>query len=559
MFSRTRTVFVTLLTGGPAVWNSKRLVLAHFWFAFAGFGGALLLGAWQMFIRSPLATWIGDPEWYYRSVTAHGTTMAYVFPTLVAMGFGYFVTEQSLKRPMVGLHWAWFGWALAVIGTISAIVPVALGRASVLYTFYPPLVGNAFYYIGIVLVVVGSWIWVALMSVNLYRWKRDNPGAPVPFPMFATVAGSYLWGWTAVGAALELLFQIIPVALGWRNTIDAGLARVLFSWTLHAIVYFWLMPAYIAYYTIVPRAIGGRLFSDTMGRISFALFLVVAMPIGIHHVFEDPQVGAGFKYLHSVFTAIVTVPTLLTVFTICASVEIAGRLRGGKGVFGWLKALPWRNPAMLGIALSFVMLGFGGAGGIINMSYQLDATIHNTQWVTGHFHLIFAGAIVIMYFVIAYDVWPHLTGRALDCFGLMRAQLWLWCIGMIVLTFPWHWVGILGMPRRMAFYDYTNPEIAAEAVPVVMSVIGGAILVVSGALFFLVLLRGQFGPRAEPETYRFSVAVRPPRTVPAALNGLGLWLGLMIALTIVNYGFPIVHAIATQGTAVPAIMVGEPR
>ena len=60
------------------------------------------------------------------------------------------------------------------------------------------------------------------------------------------------------------------------------------------------------------------------------------------------------------------------------------------------------------------MLGFGGAGGLINMSYQLDATIHNTQWVTGHFHLIFGGAIVIMYFAIAYDLWPHLTGRALD-------------------------------------------------------------------------------------------------------------------------------------------------
>ena len=69
---------------------------------------------------------------------------------------------------------------------------------------------------------------------------------------------------------------------------------------------------------------------------------------------------------------------------------------------------------MLGAAFSFVMLGFGGAGGLINMSYQLDATIHNTQWITGHFHLIFGGAIVIMYFVIAYDIWPHLTGRALD-------------------------------------------------------------------------------------------------------------------------------------------------
>ena len=121
-----------------------------------------------------------------------------------------------------------------------------------------------------------------------------------------------------------------------RRTIDAGLARVFFSWTLHAIVYFWLMPTYIAYYTIVPRAIGGRLFSDPMARISFALFLVVAMPIGVHHLFADPQVGAGFKFMHSVFTGLVALPTLLTVFTICASVEIAARLRGGRGLLGWL-------------------------------------------------------------------------------------------------------------------------------------------------------------------------------------------------------------------------------
>ena len=55
-----------------------------------------------------------------------------------------------------------------------------MGLASVLYTFYPPMIGNPFYYIGVVLVVVGSWIWVALMSINLAVWKRDNPGKPVP-------------------------------------------------------------------------------------------------------------------------------------------------------------------------------------------------------------------------------------------------------------------------------------------------------------------------------------------------------------------------------------------
>jgi cytochrome c oxidase subunit 1 len=287
---------------------NRKLILAHFWLAFGVFGLALMLGAWQMFIRSPLHNWLSDPEWYYRSLTAHGTVMAYVFPTLVAMGFGYAISESALEQRLVGVRWAWAGFWLIVAGSVMAMVPVALGRASVLYTFYPPLIGSPFYYIGVVLVVVGSWVWVALMSVNLAVWKRANPGAPVPLAMFANVAGSYLWAWTSVGAALELLLQIIPVALGLKTTIDAGLARVFFSWTLHSIVYFWLIPSYIAFYAIVPRAIGGKVYSDTMARIAFISFLVVAMPIGIHHTFGDPQVGAGFKFIHSAFTALVVPP-----------------------------------------------------------------------------------------------------------------------------------------------------------------------------------------------------------------------------------------------------------
>ena len=537
--------------------NNRQLILAHFWLAFGLFAVALVLGAWQMLIRGPLLSWIPDPEWYFRSVTAHGTVMAYVFPTLVAMGFGYAISQAALNQALIGVRWAWLGLALVAIGAVTATIPVALGRASVLYTFYPPLIGDAFYYIGVVLVVVGSWFWVALLSVNLGIWKRQHPDEPVPFAMFANVAGAYLWAWTSVGAALELLFQIIPAAIGLTSTIDAALSRVLFSWTLHAIVYFWLIPTYIAYYTIFPRAIGGKLYSDTMGRIAFILFLIVAMPIGIHHVFEDPQVGAGFKFIHSTFTALVTLPTLLTIFTICASAEIAGRLRGGRGPLGWISALPWRNPIMLAVALSFVMLGFGGAGGIINMSYQLNSSIHNTQWITGHFHLIFGGAIVIMYFAIAYDLWPHLTGRALASERLMRLQLWLWFIGMIVTTFPWHYVGILGMPRRMAYYDYSNPALAPEALSVILSAFGGLILLAAGWLFVFILFGGHRGRVTAVGEYRFSTALHPPVALPAALNGFALWLALMIGLTVTNYGFPIAALLTRTGVAVPAVYVGS--
>ena len=535
---------------------ARKLVLAHFWVAFVGFAVAVLLGEWQMIVRSPLHPWINNPEHYYRSVTGHGVVMAYVLPTLVAMGFGYAISELALKRPLTGLRWAWGGFWLVVIGAVMAATPIALGKASLLYTFYPPMIGSAFFYLGVVLVVVGSWVWVALMSINLRLWRKENPGATVPLAMFGNVAGAYLWAWTSVGAAIEVLVLILPVALGFKDTIDAGLSRVFFSWTLHAIVYFWLMPTYIAFYSIVPRAIGGRLYSDTMGRVAFVLFLVFSMPIGMHHLFADPQVGSGFKFVHAVFTAMVSVPTLLTVFTIVASVEIAARLRGGKGALGWVKALPWNEPVMLAVTFSFVMLGLGGAGGIVNMSYQLNETIHNTQWVTGHFHLIFGGAIVIMYFVIAYELWPQLLRCPPLSKALVKTQLWLWFVGMMVLSLPWHWVGLLGMPRRMAYYDYTHVDLQPQAWTVILSAIGGAVLVLS-ALLFIYILASARRPGPQPAAFTFSMPVHGPVRAPAALNTFGIWVALMIALTLVNYGFPIAQLALLEGTSVPAVRIGE--
>ena len=155
-------------------------------------------------------------------------------------------------------------------------------------------------------------------------WKRENPGRPVPLAMFATVANAVMWLWTTVGVAAELVFQVIPAALGIVQTIDVGLARTLFSWTLHAIVYFWLIPAYIAFYTMVPRAAGGRLYSDTMGRLTFILFLIYSLPVGMHHLLMDPQHGNAIKFIQVLLTAFVSVPTLLTIFTIT-------RLPGDRG------------------------------------------------------------------------------------------------------------------------------------------------------------------------------------------------------------------------------------
>ncbi|MEO6339276.1 MAG: cbb3-type cytochrome c oxidase subunit I, partial [Caulobacteraceae bacterium] len=479
------------------------------------------------------------PEHYYRSVTAHGVAMAYVLTTFFIMGFGYYVAEVALKRPMPGKAWAWGAYWTSMAGVVMTVLAIASGKASVLFTFYPPLTGSIWYYLGLVLVVAGSWIWCVLMLVAVASFKRANPGAPVPLAMYANTANAVMWLWTTVGVSAEIVFQIMPAVLGWTHTINVGLSRTLFSWTLHAIVYFWLFPAYIAFYTMAPRAAGGRLYSDTMGRLSFVLFLIYSLPVGMHHLFMDPEHSTGFKFVQMALTSLVSVPTLLTVYTISASLELAGRLRGGKGLFGWIGALPWDRPMVLATGLAFFMLFFGGGGGLVNMSYGMNAMVHNTSWVTAHFHLIFGGTVVIMYFAIAYEIWPSLGTNAVGTPTLQRVQLWLWAVGMMIMTIPWHVLGLQGQWRRVAAFDYTDPRISPWGPWVVVSLVGGIVLLASALLFVFNLLPKREAATAPAPQYHFALPVHATHRVPGPLNGFAMWNVVVAILMAIAYGFPL--------------------
>jgi cytochrome c oxidase subunit 1 len=533
--------------------QNRRLILAHLWVAFLVFAVSTLLGVWQMWERSPLSAPQDIPARYYQSVTAHGVAMGYLLTTFFIMGFGYFVAETSLKAELPARRWAWAAYAISMAGAVMTALSVASGQASVLYTFYPPMTATPWFYLGLVLVVAGSWIWCGLMILAMARFKRANPGVPVPLAMYGTVANAVLWLWTTVGVAVEIVFQILPAVLGWTQTIDVGLSRTLFSWTLHAIVYFWLIPSYIAFYTMAPRVAGGRLFSDTMGRLTFALFLIYSLPVGMHHLFMDPEQATGFKFIQMSLTSLVAAPTLLTIFTISASMELAGRLRGGQGLFGWIGALPWDRPMMLATGLAFFMLWFGGFGGLINMSYGMNAMVHNTSWVTAHFHLIFGGTAVIMYFAIAYEIWPALTGRPAGSDALQRSQLWTWAIGMMVMTLPWHFLGIEGQWRRVATFNYADPRIAGWGPWVVVSLVGGVLLMASAWLFIWNLLPRRGAAELSPRPgYAYALAAHPPSTVPRLLNGFTEWNVLLALLMVIAYGFPILQFF--QGQAPQAVI-----
>jgi cytochrome c oxidase subunit 1 len=191
------------------------------------------------------------------------------------------------------------------------------------------------------------------------------------------------------------------------------------------------------------------------------------------------------------------------------------------------------------------------------MSYAMNSMVHNTAWVPAHFHLIFGGAVVIMYFAIAYEMWPRITGKPLRSKALARWQLWLWFIGMMLVSIPWHIAGLMGQPRRIAVFDYADPFVARMAPLVILSVIGGVILLLSAILLIVVLVRSQLGQRQLAAPLRYALAVNPPKFVPASLNGFALWNAIVLVLMVVAYGYPIGQSFILR-SSVPAYEMTSP-
>jgi len=114
----------------------------------------------------------------------------------------------------------------------------------------------------------------------------------------------------------------------------------------------------------------------------------------------------------------------------------------------------------------------------------------------------------------------------------------------MVMTIPWHYLGLQGQWRRVAAFDYTDPIIATWGPWVLVSLVGGVMLLASAALFVWNISPAGSGRRSAAVTYRYALAVHPPGRVPAALNGFGLWNVLVAILMAAAYGWPIAQFFA---------------
>ncbi|HUJ15943.1 MAG TPA: cbb3-type cytochrome c oxidase subunit I [Thermoanaerobaculia bacterium] len=485
---------------------------------------------------------------YYQGLTLHGTINAIVFTTFFAVAFGHAVMRFHLGKPLLSGA-AWWSLILMTGGTLMAAVPMLTGKATVLYTFYPPLQAHPAFYIGLVLVVVGSWIaffsWIPVYQ----RWKHENPGIKMPLGVLGIFATFIVWFIATIPVAIEIIFLLIPWSLGWVRTVNVPLARMLFWFFGHPLVYFWLLPAYVMYYTMLPKLAGGKLYSDFAGRFTFLWLIVFSAPVGLHHQYMEPAISANWKFVHTFFTMLVALPSFVTAFTLAASMEHGARERGGTGLFGWWKKLPyfdrerWMFPYLFCGLFIFI---FGGITGIVNASYNLDSVVHNTSWLPAHFHQTVAGPVFLAFIGGSLLLLSTLSGKAIAFKGLNVWVPYVWTTGIMIFSLSLFYGGLTGAPRRTNMgLSYTNPASplfrADWRKAELVGAAGGALMFLAMLMFFVVFFGTLFRAKSAAPALELPVSDLYYDEDIAGVQRLRPWLVGAAILLIVAYTMPFVE------------------
>ncbi|MDP4161907.1 MAG: b(o/a)3-type cytochrome-c oxidase subunit 1 [Bacillota bacterium] len=526
--------------------RDAKLSMAHFYVAFIALAIGGLMGLLQTLVRSgkfELPGGIG----YYEILTVHGVLLGLVLTTFFIMGFQHAAVSRTAgTHSNAARRTGWIGFWVMTIGTTMAATMILMNKATVLYTFYAPLQAHWIFYAGLTFVVVGSWIDGAAQIMTYAKWRKANPGKPGPLLSFMAVVNTVLWFVCSLGVAAEVLFQLLPWSLGLVDRVNVLESRTLFWYFGHPLVYFWLLPAYMCWYAVIPKIIGGKIFSDSLARLSFLLFLLFSIPVGFHHQLTEPGIDPAWKFFQVILTFLVVIPSLMTAFSMFATFESAGRAKGAEGLFGWIKKLPWGDARFTVPFIGMAAFIPAGAGGIVNASNQMDQVVHNTIWITGHFHLTLATSVVLTFFGISYWLIPHLTGRKLSkaMNKLAIIQAWVWLTGMTFMSGSMHAEGLLGAPRRSAFSLYNGAKQAAEWIPYqIAQAIGGSILFLGIILVLIIFVNlAFFAPKGEEE---FPVGETDPNAekTPMVLENWKLWIGLTIILILFAYTIPFIDII----------------
>lgn len=469
------------------------------------------------FLKPLLGKWIDangklDQEFYLALVTMHGTIM--IFFVLTAGLSGTFsnlliplqIGARDMASGFMNMLSYWFFFASSVVMFTSLFLET--GPAGGGWVVYPPLsalpkavsgsgAGMTLWIVSMILFVASSLLgginYISTV-INLRTKGMTFDRLPLTiWAFFITAIIGLLSFPVLVGGLLLLLFDrsfgtsfyLSEIYIDGQALNNVGGSPILYQhlfWFLgHPEVYIVLLPALgITSEVIATNSrkpiFGYKAMIISMLGIAFLSFIVWA-----HHMFVsgmNPFLGSVFMFL----TLIIAIPSAVKAFNYITT------LWKGNLIF---------TPAMLfsiGLVSLFIS---GGLTGIILGNTAIDIQLHDTYFVVAHFHLVMGSASFFGMMAGIYHWFPKMYGRMMNE-KLGYLHFWMTFVGVYMVFFPMHYIGIAGFPRR--YYSFTSFD-AFKSFTDLNAFISAAAIITFAAQFifafnfFYSMFRGRKAPK----------------------------------------------------------------
>ncbi|GAB3335091.1 cbb3-type cytochrome c oxidase subunit I [Marivirga atlantica] len=468
-------------------------------------------------LRPLLGGWITeagklDAEFYLALVTMHGTIMVFFVLTAGLSGTfsNYLIPLQIGARDMasgfMNMLSYWFFFLSSVVMMSSIFIET--GPAAGGWVVYPPLsalpqaiqgsqLGMTLWLVAMVFFIVSmllGGINYITTVINLRTQGMSFTRLPLTIWAFFLTAVIGLLSFPVLFAAALLLvfdrsfgtsFYLSEIYIGGEALPNMGGSPILYQhlfWFLgHPEVYIVLLPALGITSEIIATNSRKPIFGYRAMIGSMLGITVLSFVVWAHHMFVsglNPFLGSVFMFL----TLIIAIPSAVKVFNYLTTL--------------WKGNIIFTPATLFSIGLVSFFIS-GGLTGIFLGNSVIDIQLHDTYFVVAHFHLVMGSLSIFGLLAGVYHWFPKMFGRMMDE-KLGYIHFWFTFIGVYMIFFPMHYIGIAGFPRR--YYSWTNFDAFSSYTDLNMFVSIAAIVTVTAQFIFLFnffysMFRGRKAPQ----------------------------------------------------------------
>ncbi|WFB10277.1 cytochrome c oxidase subunit I [Streptomyces sp. LX-29] len=416
------------------------------------FGFFLVAGVLALLVRAELARpglQLISQQDFDEAFTMHGTVMLLLFATPAFAGFANEIVPLQIGSPDVAFprlnmlsYWLFLFGGLIVLGALM----VPSGGAAFGWTAYAPLnstihspgLGADMWVMGLALAGFGTILGAVNFLTTILGMRA--PGMTMfRMPIFT-------WNVLFTSILIIMAFPVLAAALLCLEAdrrfgalifeAESGGALLwqhLFWFFGHPEVYIIALPFFGIITEIIPVFCRKPIFGYLTLIAATMAITGLSVVVWAHHMFVT---GAVLLPYFSLLSFLIAVPTGVKFF------NWIGTMLSG--------SLSFETPMLwaVGFLVSFL---FGGLTGVVLASPPMDFQVTDSYFVVGHFHYVVFGTVVFAMFAGFYFWWPKFTGKLLDE-RLGKIHFWTLFVGFHVTFLVHHWLGVQGMPRRIADY-----------------------------------------------------------------------------------------------------------